>query len=270
MEFIKLSNNVLMPKLGMGTNTFGKRDNDYNGPLTYDVSYHLMAIKNGYKMFDTAVSYRNEALVGQAIKASGIRSSEFFVISKIPVRDEYVSSKDAIINTIEKSLSEINLEYIDLYLIHHPVSDKKLLLKIWKIMEEYYYNGRFRAIGVSNFSVEDINYLIKHGSVAPMVNQIEVNPTKPNKELIEELKPLNVAVQAWSPLNKVSDEVKLELAKIGEKHKKSWAQVLIRYHIDKGISVVAKSHDDSRQKENMDVFDFKLTKKELREIELLF
>lgn len=267
MEYIKLPNNVMLPKLGIGTNTFGKTDNQYHGSITYDLSYHLMAIKNGYRMFDTAISYRNEALVGQAIKASRIPRSEFFVISKIPARTEYITTKENIRNTINQSLKEINLEYIDLYLIHHPIEDKDLLLNVWEVMEEYYKEGLLKAIGVSNFNIEDINYLIKHGSIAPMVNQIEINQNNWNHELIKELKDINVVPQTWSPLKRGTEESKDFLDEIGKKYNKSWAQVLLRFNIENDICVIAKSHNDIRQKENMDIFDFKLTKKDFKRIE---
>jgi len=267
MEYIKLSNNVMLPKLGMGTNTFGKTDNQYHGSITYDISYHLMAINNGYRMFDTAISYRNEALVGQAIKASRIPRSEFFVISKIPARSEYILTKEQIRNTISQSLKEINLEYIDLYLIHHPIEDKALLLNVWEVMEEYYDQGLLKAIGVSNFNIEDINFLIKNGRIAPMVNQIEINQSNWNYELIKELKEINVVPQTWSPLKRGSEETKELLEEIGKKYNKSWAQVLLKFNIENDICVIAKSHTDIRQKENMDIFDFKLTKKDFKRIE---
>lgn len=266
MEFIKLSNNLLLPKLGMGTNTFGKTDNDYSGAITYDLTYHLMAINNGYRMFDTAIRYRNEALVGQAIRASSIPRKEFFVISKIPPALEFVNTKDLVRKTIDQSLKEINLGYIDLYLIHHPIEDKKLLLNTWQVMEEYYEKGLLKAIGVSNFSIEDVNFLITNGTIPPMVNQIEINPANWNYELTKDLKEVNVVPQTWSPLNRTTDEARDLLDNIGKKYNKSWAQVLIRYHLDNDICVIAKSHNNERQKENMDVFDFKLNKKDYNTI----
>lgn len=221
MEYIKLSNNIIMPKLAMGTNTFGKFDNDFNGPLTYDITYHLMAIKNGYRMFDTAIAYRNESLVGQAIRASKIPRKEFFVVSKIPAQPDIYKSKDQIKKTIEKSLKEINLEYIDLYLIHHPIENKKDLLNVWDTMIEFYEEGFFRSIGVSNFSIEDINYLIKNSKVAPMVNQIQINSSVWNYDLVKELKEINVVPQAWSPLKKVSEKDINFFSEIGKNYNRT-------------------------------------------------
>lgn len=266
MEYFKLSNDLLMPKIIMGTNTFAKVNSEYQAPVTNDLTDYENAINNGYLMFDTAIKYRNEAPLGMAVKGSGIDRDKFFIVSKIPVDDEYIKTDELIRETIESSLKQLDLGYIELYLIHHQITDNDKMLQVWKILEEYYEKGLLKAIGVSNFTIEQIKYLKEHGRISPMVNQIKVNPSNWNEELIKDLLEHNVVPQAYSPLKGFNDDQVTLLNNIGSKYNKTWVQVITKYHINRGICVVSKSHNKERQAQNIDIFDFNLTKEDEFEI----
>lgn len=266
MEYFKLSNQKRIPKIGMGTNTFGKVGNEYNEKLSGDLAPYITAINNGYRLFDTAIVYRNEQPLGEAIRNSKINREEFYVVSKIPADPDYIETPELVQKAVERSLSEIDLEYIDLYLIHKPIANREKLLMVWKVLESYYKEGLLKAIGVSNFSAEDIKYLIENSNTKPMVNQIKVNSSNWNLELINELKQLNVLPQAYSPLKGLSNQAIELLSEIGKKYNKTFAQVIIKYHIQNNVDVVVKSHNRERQYSNIDVFDFKLDENDIKKI----
>lgn len=266
MEYFKLSNNMLIPKVGLGTNTFSKVDNVMTAEISNDLTDYLTAINNGYRLFDTAISYRNEAPLGAAIRSSGIKREEFYVVSKIPAGDEYTLNKEVIINAVESSLAAIDLGYIDLYLIHKPIEDKKKLLEVWKVLIAFYNTGLLKAIGVSNFSVEQVNFLIENSDVPPMVNQIKINSTNWNIPLINDLLKINVLPQAYSPIKGLSNKAIELFTEIGRSYNKTWAQVILRYLIEINVNVIPKSHNKERQFQNINIFDFKLTKEDQTKI----
>lgn len=266
MHDILLNSGHKMPIIGTGTNTYGKKDNDYQGELTGDFTELKDAIELGYRSIDAAISYRNEAGVGKTIANSGIPRKEFFITTKIPNKDEYVATKDNVRETIENSLRNFHTDYIDLFLIHHPIENKEYFKHTWEVLEEYYEKGVLRSIGVSNFDENLLREMEAFATVKPAVNQIQVNLKEPNTALIELLQKMDIVPVAWGPM-KTTDEQIRALTKIGETHNKSWAQVLLRYQIQRGVVVIPKSHNRDNQAANLELFDFELTDDEIKNIE---
>ncbi|MBO0438674.1 aldo/keto reductase [Vagococcus fluvialis] len=259
MKHIKLNNGVEVPLVGFGT--FQITD-----PLEAEKAV-INAIKSGYRHIDTAQSYMNEEAVGKGIAKSGIARSELFVTTKIWV--ENVSYK-GVLESFEKSLKRLDLEYIDLLLIHQPYND---IYGAWRAMEELQERGRVRAIGVSNFSVDRVVDLAAFNKVAPQINQIEINPFHQQTETIEALKNEKVVVEAWAPFAEGKNDIfsNQVLKNIGKKYNKSVAQIIVRWLIEQDIVVLAKSANIDRMKENIDVFDFSLStedKEKIAELDL--
>lgn len=261
MEFFTLNNGEQIPVIGTGTNTYGKENNEYQGELTGDFEELETAIESGYRSVDAAISYRNEAGVGETIANSKVPRDEFYLTTKIPNGDEYVGNKDAVRSTIENSLKNFHTDYLDLYLIHHPIENKEQFQLTWEVFEEYYNAGKLKSIGVSNFDIKLMEELKEFSTVKPAVNQIQINAKEPNRELIDYLQKEDITPMAWGPM-KATDDQKETLEKIGENYGKTWGQVLLRYQIDRGIVVIPKSHDPKNQKENLEVMNFALTKED--------
>jgi len=265
MEYIKLNSGEKMPIIGTGTNTYGKENNEYRGKLNGDFTALENAIDLGYRSIDAAVSYNNEAGVGEILAKSNIPRDKFFITSKIPVRDEYISTKEAIRRTIENSLKNFDTDYLDLYLIHHPIENKKYFKQTWEVFEEYYKNGKLKSIGVSNFDEELLNEMKSFATVKPAVNQIQINLTEPNKKLVELLKKMDIAPVAWGPMKATNEQIDA-LNQIGRSYGKTWAQMLLRYQIQRRVIVIPKSHNKENQAANLDLFDFELTNDEIEKI----
>ena len=262
MKKITLNDGHKIDIVGSGTNTFGKENHEYQSPINMDATEVLMAIENGYRHFDTAISYRNEAVVAKGITESGYPREDFYLTSKIPGRSPHIDSESNVLESIEMSLKELNTDYIDLYLIHHPWDNNLEILKVWQELEKAVDEGLIKSIGVSNFESEQLQKLYEKARIKPVLNQIESHPGKWNHELIQETQKLNVAVSAWGPLTRVDDDAKEILMEIGKKYNKSWAQVILRYQIERDVIVIPKSHNNHRQKDNIDIFDFELTDEE--------
>lgn len=262
MKTVKLNNGQLMPILGMGTNTFGKVDNNYQGDINMDTKELESAIDAGYRMLDTAISYRNEVVVGKAVTESVVDRSEFFLVSKLPGRPEYVKDEATIDAAVEASLEGLQTDYIDLYLIHHPWDNLDEILATWKVLEKHVENGHLKSIGVSNFNEEQLTYLIEHATIRPAVNQVESHPGLWNDEIIAFGKEHGIYSMSWGPLSRFDDSVREKLEPLANKYHKTWAQILLNYQIDRDVIVIPKSHDAERQKQNIDVFDFELTQEE--------
>ncbi|MFI3326150.1 MAG: aldo/keto reductase [Clostridia bacterium] len=246
-----LSNGVKIPMIGFGV--FQTKSGDET------VNAVKWAIEAGYTHIDTAFIYGNEESVGQAIKESGIARGKLFVTTKLwnaCIREG--TTKEA----FYKSLENLQLDYIDLYLIHWPTQGRN---EAWKVMEELYEEGKIKAIGVSNFQKHHYEELMQTAKIKPMVNQIESNPRFNNDELIEFCKEQGIVVEAWSPLggNGTSMLGNETLIKIGEKYGKSAAQVVIRWNIQKNVVVLPKSANKGRIAQNIDVYDFELTKEDM-------
>lgn len=246
----KLANGVGMPFFGLGV---WKADNDKEV-----VNAVKWALETGYTAIDTAAIYKNEVGVGQALKESGIKREEIFVTTKVWNEDQgYQETLDA----HQASLDKLELEYVDLYLIHWPVAGK--YKETWRAMEKLYEEGKVRAIGVSNFHQHHLEDLLREAKIKPMVNQVELHPLLNQGALREYCKKEQIAIEAWSPLghgNLLSDP---RLVAIGEKYGKSAAQVILRWDLQHDVITIPKSVNQERIKENAAIFDFKLTSDEM-------
>lgn len=262
METITLTHGVEMPIIGTGTNTYGKENNKYDGVITGDTTELDHAIAAGYRHIDTAISYRNETVIGDAVAKSRIARDEFFLTSKIPGQPEYVSTDEAVHNSVKHSLNALKTDHIDLYLIHHPWEDLDEMVYVWKILENYVDEGILRAIGVSNFDETQLQHILEHARIKPAVNQIQSHPGKWNHDIIEFCQDKGIVPVAWGPLSRVKDDARHKLGEIAQKYGKTWAQVTLRYQIERGVAVIPKSHNAGHQQKNLEIFDFTLTEEE--------
>lgn len=253
MEWIELSNQVKMPIIGFGTLQIASS-------LAEKVV--LEALNQGYRLIDTAASYFNEPGVAKAIKASNLPREELFITSKVWVQD---SGYENTIKAFYNSLNNLELDYLDSYLIHQPYGD---YYGSWRAMEDLYRQGKIRAIGVCNFSAERYVDLCLNCSIQPMVNQIELHPFFQQQELIKVLKRSNCRVEAWGPLNEGQRDIfNNELLKsIARKYHKTVAQIILRWHIQNKVIVIPKTIRIEKMKENMDIFDFELDTKDMQTI----
>lgn len=262
METVTLNTDIKLPIVGSGTNTFGKVNHEYTGKINGDTTEIQRAIDVGYRHFDTAISYRNESVVGKALEESDKDRSEFFITSKIPGKEEYYVDEEAVKKGVKQSLQALNTDYIDLYLIHHPWDNFEQMLAMWRVLESYVDKGILKAIGVSNFDEKQLGYLIENSRIKPAVNQVESHPGNWNDTIIDYSLEHQVVPEAWGPLTRVSEQSQKELEKIAEKYDKTWAQVLLRYQIERGVVVIPKSHNQKRQQQNLEIFDFELSDKD--------
>lgn len=225
----------------------------------------IKAIQTGYRMIDTAAIYQNETAVGDAVKNSGINRDELFITSKVWVQDHgYEKTKSA----FQRTLNRLQMDYLDMYLVHWPYGD---FLGTWKALEELYQEGKIKAIGVCNFTIEKLEELKAHSSVLPVINQIELHPVFQQKELQVYDRENNIITQPWSPLGNGNANLlnNAELKTIAEKYGKTVAQVILRWHLQEGFVVIPKSVTPSRIEENFNVFDFELTEDEMNVVRSL-
>ncbi|UYZ22996.1 aldo/keto reductase [Mesobacillus jeotgali] len=216
------------------------------------------ALKNGYKSIDTAAVYRNEEGVGQAIKEAGIPREELFITTKVWNSDQGYEST---LQAFETSMGKLELDYLDLYLIHWPVAGK--YKETWKALEQLYKDGRVRAIGVSNFHVHHLKDLMADSEIKPMVNQVEYHPHLAQTELLEFCKAEGIQMEAWSPLKQGELLSEPTIVEIAEKHKKSPAQVILRWDLQNEVVTIPKSVKEHRIIENADIFDFELSAQDM-------
>lgn len=251
-----LHNGVKMPIMGLGV---WKVDNGEEASNA--VKWALQA---GYRMIDTAAAYKNEEGVGHGIKASGVAREEIFVTTKVWNSDQ---GYEKTLKAYDDSLQRLNLDYVDLYLIHWPVAGQ--FVDTWRAMEQLYKEGRVRAIGVCNFHQHHLEELMKTAEIKPMVNQIELHPQLTQEPLRSYCREQEIEVEAWSPLGQgklLQDPV---LVGIGERYQKTAAQVILRWDIQKQIITIPKSVNHDRILQNADVFDFELSSEELAKIDAL-
>ena len=266
MKHLTMNNGLTIPVLGTGTNTFGKENNNFNGKITYDTKELRSAIKLGYRLIDTAIYYRNEAVVGKAVKASNVDRSEFFITSKIPADKEFTETDEKVKYYIDQSLKALDLEYIDLYLIHFPLDSNEENLRVWRILETYVDNDLIKSIGVSNFNEDQLSYMIKHARVKPVLNQFQSYPGKHQQSLIDFCKANDIIPEAYQSFAKLDTKTKESLIELAKSYQKTWSQIVLNYQVSEGLVVIPKSHDQKHQFENIDIFDFKMTKKEIETI----
>lgn len=257
MQNVVLNNGVEMPILGFGV--FQVTDAEVCEQSVYE------AIQTGYRLIDTAASYLNEEAVGKAIKSSGIPREELFVTTKLWIQDAgYERTKKA----FERSLHRLQLDYLDLYLIHQPFGD---VYGAWRAMEELYREGRIRAIGVSNFQPDRVMDLIVHNEVVPAVDQIETHPFNQQIETQKFLQENNIQIESWGPFaegkhNIFQNELLLSIA---GKYRKTVAQVILRWLTQREVVVIPKSVRKERIVENFNIFDFELSPEDMEAIRSL-
>ena len=257
MQSVKLNNGVQMPILGFGV--FQITDEEECEQVVYD------AIQTGYRLIDTAASYLNEEAVGRGIKRSGVSREELFITTKLWVQDTgYEATKKA----FENSLKRLQLDYLDLYLIHQPYGD---VHGSWRAMEDLYREGKVRAIGVSNFQEDRLMDIIVHNEITPAVNQIETHPFHQQIESTAFMKENNVQAEAWGPFAEGKNDMfhNETLASIGEKYNKSVAQVVLRWLTQRDIVTIPKTVRKERMEENLNIFDFELSEEDMNKIATL-
>lgn len=257
MKTVKLNNGIEMPVLGFGVFQM-------NDPAECERSVND-ALEVGYRSIDTAASYQNEIAVGNALKSSGIAREDLFITTKLWISDAgYDSAKRA----FGKSLKKLQLDYLDLYLIHQPYND---VYGAWRAMEELYKEGLIKAIGVSNFQPDRIMDLIAHNEIKPVVNQIETHPFHQQIETQKFLQENDVQIESWGPFAEGKNDLfKNELlVSIGKQYDKSIAQVVLRWLIQREVVCIPKSVRKERMAENFNVFDFELSADDMSSIATL-
>lgn len=254
---VTLNNGVEMPLLGFGV--FQMHDAEECERSVYD------AIRTGYRLIDTAASYGNEEAVGKAIKRSGMPREDLFVTSKLWIQD---AGDELTRPAFERSLQRLQLEYLDLYLIHQPFGD---VYGAWRTMEKLYQEGRIRAIGVSNFPPDRLMDLMIHNDVKPAVNQIEVNPFNQQIEAQQFLQANGVQTEAWAPFAEGKHDIFHNelLLSLAQKYQKNVAQIILHWLTQRGIVALAKSVRKERIEENFHVFDFALSPDDMAAIATL-
>ena len=254
---IALNDGVEIPQLGFGV---------FQVPPEDTAETVTRAFETGYRHIDTAAAYRNEAQVGEAFRASGLDRDEVFITTKCFNDDHgYEAAKQA----FRKSLDRLEMEYVDLYLIHWPVPSKDLYVDTWRAFVDLKNDGLIRSIGVSNFQPDHLDRIIEATGVTPSVNQIELHPRLQQPGLQRKHQELGIVTEAWSPLaqGQVLDDPVIE--GIADAHGKTAGQVVLRWHIQLGNIVFPKSVTPERIRENSEIFDFELTDDQMAEIERL-
>jgi 2,5-diketo-D-gluconate reductase A len=251
MQNVKLNNGVEIPILGFGV--FQIIDPNECERNVID------AIQTGYSHIDTAASYQNEEAVGRGIQQSGVAREKLFITTKLWIQS---NGYEGTLKAFENSLRRLQLDYIDLYLIHQPLGD---VYGEWRAMEDLYQQGKVRAIGVSNFYPDRIMDLMIHNKITPAVNQIEVNPYQQQIETQKFLLDYSVQVEAWAPFAEGRNNIFQNefLLTIAARHQKSVAQVILRWLVQRGIIALTKSTHKERMLENISVFDFELSAEDM-------
>ena len=254
MQSRRLYNGIELPMIGYGT--FQIRDSRRCEQCVLD------ALEAGYRLFDTAASYENEAAVGRALRSSGLPREEWYVTTKLWVQD---AGYDGTLRAFDRSLTKLGLDKIDLYLIHQPFGD---YYGAWRAMERLYREGAVRAVGVSNFTPERLVDLCMNQEISPMVDQIEIHPFFQQSTALRVMEDYGVIPQAWAPFSEAQKDIfhHKTLTKIAGRHGKTTAQVMLRWHLQRDVPAIPKTVHRERMAENLDVFDFELTEKEMESI----
>lgn len=255
MKYFDLNDGNRIPQLGFGT---------YRLTGSNGVAAIRDALKNGYRLIDSAVNYENEGAVGRAIKTSSIPRDQIFVTSKLPGRHH--AYNEAIMQ-IKESLYCMDLDYFDLYLIHWPNPKENKYVEAWQALIDAQKFGLIRSIGVSNFEPEYLDRIIKETGVTPAINQIELHPYCSNKKNREYDDAHHIITEAWSPLQRGGEAFQEKIIqKLAKKYSKSPAQIILRWETQMNVVPIPKANSNAHQLSNLDIFDFKLTNDEIQQI----
>ncbi|QJU53306.1 aldo/keto reductase [Herbiconiux sp. KACC 21604] len=252
VPLVTLNNGIDIPQLGFGV---FKVDPDKTGRVVRD------ALDVGYRHLDTAAIYHNEEGVGHAVKESSLDRDELFITTKL-WNDQQANALEA----FDKSLARLQLDYVDLYLIHWPAPERDSYLEAWRSLESILESGRAKAIGVSNFTIDHLEHLISETQIVPAVNQVELHVDFQQTELRAYAAEQGIAIEAWGPLGQGKINRSEELAGIAAAHGKTVPQTILRWHLQIGNIVIPKSNNKDRMAENFDVFDFELSQSEIAAI----
>ena len=243
---MKLANQVEIPALGLGV---------YKMAAGAEMNAAVgAAYAAGYRLFDTAQMYGNEAALGQALQANGIPRKEVFLISKVDNGNQWYQPT---LDSFEQSLERLQTDYLDAFLVHWPGQDQARTLSTWQAMEKLYADGKVRSIGVCNFEQPQLEHLLSHCQIAPMLDQIEHTPLQHNRALLDYCSEKNIKVMAWAPLLR-GDFDHPVIQNLARKYGKTPAQILLRWNVQQGIIPIPKSKNPARLAENIAVFDFAL------------
>jgi len=251
----KLNNGIEIPSLGFGVFKVKEGDEVFRSVLE--------ALEAGYRLIDTAAIYGNEEGVGRAIKASGLKREEIFLTTKLWNTDQ---GYDKAFEAFETSLKKLDTDYVDLYLIHWPGKDK--FVESYKALEKLLSDKKVRAIGVCNFHIHHLEELMAETEIVPAMNQIELHPLMNQRDILDFCKEKGIQVEAWGPLMQGKGDLEAQVfVDLGKKHKKSPAQVILRWHHQNGVLAIPKSVTPSRIRENIDIFDFELSDEDMKKID---
>lgn len=249
---VKLNNGIEMPQLGFGV---------FLVPPDEVIEPVRTALDTGYRLIDTATLYGNEEGVGRAIRDSGVARDDIFVTTKVWNSDQ---GYDSTLRAFDGSMRLLGLDVLDLYLIHWPMPAKDRYRDTWRALERLYADGRVRAIGVSNFTVAHLDRLLAEAAVVPAVNQVELHPGFPQEQLRAFHERQGIVTESWSPLGRGQGLLEQDAVQaIAAAHRRTPAQVVLRWHLQLGLVVIPKSAHAERIKANFDVFDFTLTDDEM-------
>ena len=256
---LTLNNGARIPQLGLGV--WKASDKEAEGAVT-------SALNAGYRLIDTAAAYGNETGVGRAITSSKVPREEIFVTTKLWNTNQGYANAHA---AFAQSLSRLDLEYVDLYLIHWPMPAVGLFVETWRALEELYASGKARSIGVSNFMPEHLDILLETASTVPAINQVEIHPDFQQESLRRYCEERHIVLESWSPIGGTGGSLLNEqiIIDIAEMHNKTPAQIALRWHIQMGLVAIPKSVHAERIRENIDIFDFELSQTDMDEIALL-
>lgn len=260
MDNIKFYNGHTMPKVGLGT--FRVENND---DCTKAVKY---AIENGYRSIDTAMVYGNEEKVGQGIKegleSAGLKREDLFITSKLWLEDY---GRENVEQAYENSLKRLDLDYLDLYLMHWPGTNEALMIDTWQGMEDLYKQERVKNIGVSNFNVDHFEALLAQVSIKPVINQVEFHPYLTQKELRQYLDVQNIVMESWSPLMNAQILDDEEVNQVAQEVGQTPAQVIIRWNYQHQVVTIPKSVTPHRIDENLNILDFELNDDQMKKLD---
>lgn len=257
MDNITLSNGTIIPVIGFGTYKL-KDEKEIDNSIK-------IAVNSGYTFIDTAYFYENESFIGDTLRRSNINRKNIIIATKVWPSD---FGYDKTMYSIERSLKSLNTDYLDILYLHWPGDDMQ---SSWKAFEKMYDEKVVKNLAIANFLPKHYEIIVKNANIKPVINQVEIHPYKQMKELIEYYKQQYVQIISWSPIARADKNLFLEkiLLELSEKYQKSIAQIILRWHIQKGLVVIPKTKTEQRIVENIDIFNFELDEKEMNEIEKL-